>query len=128
MTRMQTLKALTLAPHVENKKATYAVTCNTLKYLAVLMRAIDACALLEQARPLFSGFALRTLITHCTHRVLAIIFFHWRAACYPWCTCDTLNVRCDIRRAVLASQSALLLQTVARMLLYDAAADIALSA
>ena len=36
------LKSLTLAPHITNKKAVYAVTIETLKYIPVLEKIVDA--------------------------------------------------------------------------------------
>ncbi|GAX77818.1 hypothetical protein CEUSTIGMA_g5261.t1 [Chlamydomonas eustigma] len=41
------LKSLTLAPHIENKKATYAVTCQVLKYLPVLKSVLEKASLVE---------------------------------------------------------------------------------
>lgn len=42
------IKSLTLAPSIEAKKATHAVTCQTLKLLPVLKQLLDSCALLQQ--------------------------------------------------------------------------------
>ncbi|KAI8463734.1 MAG: S-adenosyl-L-methionine-dependent methyltransferase [Monoraphidium minutum] len=44
-----TIKSLTLAPHVVHKKPTFAVTCQTLKYLPVLKQLLAAARVLEQA-------------------------------------------------------------------------------
>ncbi|GAB4818953.1 hypothetical protein N2152v2_005999 [Parachlorella kessleri] len=42
-----TLKSLTLAPHIEAKKATYAVTCQVLKHLPVLQQLLERTQLVE---------------------------------------------------------------------------------
>jgi hypothetical protein len=50
-----TIKSLTLAPHIENKKATYAVTCETLKHLTLLKELEAAVGLLQQQPRLTKG-------------------------------------------------------------------------
>lgn len=40
-----TLKSLTLAPHVVHKRPTHAVTCETLRHLALLQRVLAAAGL-----------------------------------------------------------------------------------
>ena len=42
------IKSLTLAPSIEAKKATHAVTCQTLKLLPVLKQLLEGCSLLQQ--------------------------------------------------------------------------------
>ena len=42
------IKSLTLAPSIEAKKATHAVTCQTLKLLPVLKQLLEGCPLLQQ--------------------------------------------------------------------------------
>lgn len=44
------IKSLTLAPAMEAKKATYAVTCQTLKLLPVLKQLLEGWPLLQQHR------------------------------------------------------------------------------
>lgn len=52
------LKSLTLAPHITAKKATYAVTVETLKHLPVLMPLLERTQLVEQGRGLTQSVAL----------------------------------------------------------------------
>ena len=42
------IKSLTLAPSIDAKKATHAVTCQTLKLLPVLKQLLEGCSLLQQ--------------------------------------------------------------------------------
>ena len=42
------IKSLTLAPSIEAKKATHAVTCQTLKLLPVLKQLLEGCSLMQQ--------------------------------------------------------------------------------
>ena len=42
------IKSLTLAPTIDAKKATYAVTCQTLKLLPILKQLLEGCSLLQQ--------------------------------------------------------------------------------
>lgn len=42
------IKSLTLAPSIEAKKATHAVTCQTLKLLPVLKQLLEGCCLMQQ--------------------------------------------------------------------------------
>lgn len=42
------IKSLTLGPSIQAKKATYAVTCQTLKLLPVLKQLLEGCTLLQQ--------------------------------------------------------------------------------
>ena len=44
------VKSLTLAPHIQAPKATYKVTCETLKYFAVLTKLLQSTGLLDQHR------------------------------------------------------------------------------
>lgn len=44
-----TLKSLTLAPHIQAKKATYAVTCEVLRHLPVLQPLLERSQLVEGA-------------------------------------------------------------------------------
>eukprot|EP00873_Tetraselmis_striata_P002564 jgi/Tetstr1/422828/TSEL_013619.t1 len=44
------IKALTLAPHIQAKKATYAVTHETLRYLPVLKGIVEDVGLLQECR------------------------------------------------------------------------------
>ncbi len=41
-----TIKALTLAPHVKEKKPTHAVVCRTLEHLSILKKVVDGSNLL----------------------------------------------------------------------------------
>jgi putative methyltransferase len=52
------LKSLTLAPHITAKKATYAVTVETLKHLPVLLPLLERTQLVEQGRGLTQSVAL----------------------------------------------------------------------
>jgi putative methyltransferase len=51
------IKSLTLHPSVEAKKATYAVTCQTLKLLPVLQQLLEASGLLQSHPELQSATA-----------------------------------------------------------------------
>ena len=42
------IKSLTLGPSIQAKKATHAVTCQTLKLLPVLKQLLEGCTLLQQ--------------------------------------------------------------------------------
>jgi putative methyltransferase len=42
------IKSLTLAPHIQAKKATFKVTCETLKALPVIRQLLGSCGLLEK--------------------------------------------------------------------------------
>lgn len=44
---MHAEQSLTLAPHVEHKKATFAVVCETLKRLPAIQAAVTDAGLLE---------------------------------------------------------------------------------
>lgn len=42
------IKSLTLAPHIEHKRATFAVTCETLKYLPLIRRLLESADVLAK--------------------------------------------------------------------------------
>ena len=44
------VKSLTLAPHIQAPKATFKVTCETLKYFAVLTKLLQSAGLLQKHR------------------------------------------------------------------------------
>ena len=51
------IKSLTLGPSIQAKKATHAVTCQTLKLLPVLKQLLEGCPLLQQSPGLASETA-----------------------------------------------------------------------
>lgn len=52
------IKSLTLAPHVQNKQATHAVTCQTLQHRSLLQPIIEDCKILEDNSSLTAETAL----------------------------------------------------------------------